>query len=571
MTQYKANFDEFEQVFNATVDGICVIDREFTILRINDAFCAMTGISRENSLGKKCFQVLHNPVCKNGQCALYQLLRTGKGFDTDITLTNSTNEQKYYIMTVTPLFNADGQIIGMVKNLKDITERKRLEQQLISMNQTLEKRVSERTQQLKDRENQLIRILYTDSLTGLPNRLRLLRDVAKSRVPVVALINIDAFEQINNFYGYITGDFILVNLARLLSDLLPSPAYQLYRMHADEFAIFYDSQQTVSLPSALDEIERLAQQITGIMPSSQFTNNRQNIQYRVTMGIAFATNANPEKLVIKADIALREARKHRKPYMFFKESEGIDARYQDNLKWATIVQDAIKADRIVPYFQPIYNHRQPHIKHYEVLARLIDNQGNIILPFQFFNIARSTRQYPAITKAIVEKSFSLFKDLPDEISINLNVEDMEDPQTTTMIQEQLAKHNIADRVTFEVVENQRLEGHTAAFQFLKALKAIGCKLAVDDFGSGYSNFTYVLSLDFDYLKIDASLIKNIDHDISSQAIVKSIVTFAQDMGIKTIAEFVHSAAVFAAVKKYNIDFSQGYYIGKPNPWPNFML
>lgn len=570
MTQFKANFDEFEQIFNATVDGICVIDQKFTILRMNDAFSAMTGISREDSPGKKCFQIMPNTHCKIEHCALQQLLNTGKGFDTDITMNSGTNEEKYYILTVTPLFNADGQLIGIVKNLKDITERKRLEQQLITINQTLEKRVNERTQELKDREDQLIHMLYTDSLTGLPNRLRLLRDVANSQVPVVALINIDDFEQINNFYGYAKGDFILVSLARLLSAMLPTPTYQLYRVHADEYAIFLDARRAANLPGVLDNVEQLAKKVTGIIPSSKLMNSQQNVQLRVTMGIAFTTNANPEKLVIKADIALREARNHRKPYLFFKESEGIDARYQDNIKWANLLQDAIKHDRIVPYFQPIYNHRHPHNQHYEVLARLIDNHGNIISPLQFINIAKATRQYPAITKAIIEKSFSLFHDLPGEISINLDVEDMEDPQTTSLIQEQLTKHNMADRVVFEVLENHRLEGHTTAVQFLQTLKASGCKLAVDDFGSGYSNFAYVLSLDFDYLKIDASLIKNIDKDTNSQTIVKSIVTFAQDMGIKTIAEFVHSESVFAAVKNCNIDFSQGYYIGKPNPWPIFM-
>lgn len=567
MTQFKANFDELEQIFNATVDGICVIDREFTILRMNDAFSAMTGISRETSPGKKCFEVMPKTACKIKHCPLNQLLITGKGFSTDITMTAGTNEQKYYILTVTPLFNADGQLTGIVKNLKDITERKRLEQQLITLNQTLEKRVNERTQELKDREAQLIHMLYTDSLTKLPNRLRLLRDVEKSQVPVVALINIDDFEQINNFYGYAKGDFILVHLAHLLADILPTSAYQLYRVHADEYAIFLDARRAANLPDVLDSFEQLAKQVTGIIPSNKFTNNQQEVQLRVTMGIAFTISDNPEKLVIKADIALREARSHRKPYLFFKESEGIDARYQDNIKWANLLQDAIKHDRIVPYFQPIYNHRHPHNQHYEVLARLIDNHGNIISPFQFINIAKTTRQYPAITKAIIEKSFSLFHDLPGEISINLDVEDMEDLPTTSLIQEQLAKYNIADRVVFEVLENHRLEGHTAAVKFLQTLKADGCKLAVDDFGSGYSNFAYVLSLDFDYLKIDASLIKNIDKDSHSQTIVKSIVTFAQDMGIKTIAEFVHSESVFDAVKSCNIDFSQGYYIGKPGPWP----
>lgn len=567
MMQITSEFDELQQIFDAAGDGMCVIASDYTILRANDAFAVMTGTSREQLVGKKCHEIINYCHHNTPDCSLRRILATGRGFDDDITLNKDMPNERSYILSATPLLTTGGKMIGFVKNLKDITERKRLEQQLISANQTLERRVAERTQALKDREEQLISMIYTDNLTGLPNRLRLLRDVKGSRVPVVALINIDGFEQINNFYGYTEGDFILVSLAKLLSKALPSSAYRLYRVHADEYAVFMDAERAANLPGVLDKFELLAKHITSVIPATKFTNNQQQVLLRVTMGIAFTTSADPEKLVIKADIALREARLHRKSHLFFKESEGIDARYQDNIKWAALLQDAIKNDRIVPYFQPIHNHKQPGIRHYEVLARLIDNKGNIIAPSQFINIAKATKQYPAITKAIIEKSFLLFKDRTDEISINLDVEDMEDITTTSLIQEQLATYGMADRVVFEVLENHRLEGNSAAVQFLKTLKAAGCKLAVDDFGSGYSNFAYVLSLDFDYLKIDASLIKNIDQDTSSQAIVKSIVSFAQAMGIKTIAEFVHSAAVFSAVQNYSIDFSQGFYIAKPGPWP----
>ncbi|WP_425059227.1 Cyclic di-GMP phosphodiesterase PdeB [Sporomusa carbonis] len=560
-------YNELQQVLNSVADGMCVIACDFTVLKVNDAFAAMAGVSPDQAVGKKCYDLLTTDICYTPACPLQRISHSGQRVDCDIILKNSAKSEQYCILTAMPLINQSGELSGIVENFKDITVRRQLEQQLITMNQTLEKMVAKRTQELKEREQQLINLLYTDNLTGLPNRLRLLRDIAKAKVPVIALINIDGFEQINNFYGYAEGDFILVSLARLLSDILPNPAYRLYKMHADEYAIFLDAQNTANLPKTLDDFDRLAKSIATTVSSTSFSNNQQDVFLRVTSGLAFATSAPPEKLVIKADIAMREARAQRKPYLFFQEAAGIDARYQDNIKWARLLQDAIKYDRIVPHFQPIYNHVQPNNRHYEVLARLVDNNGNIIAPHQFLNIAKTTRQYPAITKAIIEKSFALFKNFPGELSINLDVEDMENSQTTTMIQEALANYNMCGRVTFEVLENHRLESHTAAVDFLKSLKDSGCKLAVDDFGSGYSNFAYVLSLDFDYLKIDASLIKNIDHDTHSQAIVKSIVNFAQDMGIQTIAEFVHSKSVFNAVKKYNIDFSQGYYIAKPSPWP----
>lgn len=566
MNQLDSNFDEFHQIFNSAADGMCVIARDFTILRVNNAFTALTGFTREQAIGKKCYALTPNPRCQTPSCPLLYIVESLQRFDCDITLKNKAGDERDCILTATPLLNQARELTGIITCIKDITERKRLEDELVVMNKKLEKKVAEHTRALKEQESQLVRLLYTDTLTSLPNRLRLLRDVAKSKIPVVALINIDDFEQINNFYGYSEGDFILVSLARLLLDILPSSDYTLYKMHADEYAIFLDAQSTLNLPMILDDFERLAKHIALTLQTTRFSSNHQEVLLRVTTGIAFAASADPKRLVIKADIALREARAERRPYLFFRETDGIDARYQDNIKWAKLLQEAIKNDRIIPYFQPIYNHREPNSPHYEVLARLADNRGKIIAPQQFIDIAKATRQYPAITKAMIEKSFYLFKDLPNEISINLDVEDMLDPQTTAMIQEHLEKYKINHKVAFEVLENHSLETHTAAGQFLKSLKKSGCKLAVDDFGSGYSNFAYVLSLDFDYLKIDASLIKNIDQDVNSQSIVKSIVAFAQDMGIKTVAEFVHSKSVFTKVQQYNIDFSQGYYIAKPSPW-----
>jgi PAS domain S-box-containing protein/diguanylate cyclase (GGDEF)-like protein len=566
VTQLDSNLDEFQQIFNSAADGMCVIARDFTVLRVNDAFTAMTGFTREQAIGKKCYMITPDPCCQTPSCPMLQISESLQGLERDVTLKNCAGDEIDCILTATPLLNPARKLTGILTCIKDITGRKRFERELITVNQKLEKKVTDRTHALKEQEDQLVKLLYTDTLTSLPNRLRLLRDVAKSKVPVVALVNIDDFEQINNFYGYAEGDFILVSLARLLLDILPNPAYTLYKMHADEYAIFLDAQTAANLPMILDDFEQLAKHIATTILATRFSSNHQEVLLRVTTGIAFAASVDPKSLVIKADIALREARAARKPYLFFREADGIDARYQNNIKWAKLLQEAIKYDRIIPYFQPIYDHRNPNNRHYEVLARLADNRGTIISPYQFIDLAKATRQYPAITKAIIQKSFSLFKDLPNEISINLDVEDMLDLQTTTMIQEQLEKYNMNHKVAFEVLENHSLENHTAAVQFLKTLKKAGCKLAVDDFGSGYSNFAYVLSLDFDYLKIDASLIRNIDQDANSQSIVKSIVAFAQDMGIKTVAEFVHSESVFTTVQQYNIDFSQGYYIAKPSPW-----
>lgn len=143
---------------------------------------------------------------------------------------------------------------------------------------------------------------------------------------------------------------------------------------------------------------------------------------------------------------------------------------------------------------------------------------------------------------------------------------MLDPQTVQFILDKLEHSGIAKRVIFEILESEGIENFEEVRQFIDKVKQWGGRIAIDDFGSGYSNFAYILNLQVDFIKIDASLIKNIDTDKNSRIIVETIVDFAKRLGIKTVAEFVHSKEVFETVKEIGIDFSQGFYFHKPSEY-----
>ncbi len=132
-----------------------------------------------------------------------------------------------------------------------------------------------------------------------------------------------------------------------------------------------------------------------------------------------------------------------------------------------------------------------------------------------------------------------------------------------LIRHSLNHHNVRGRVVFEILESEGISSYEPVSHFIGEMKAEGCKIAIDDFGSGYSNFEHILRLNVDYLKIDASLIKNIHEDLNAQYIVETIIEFSQKLKIKTIAEYVHSSEVFKKVKKMGVHYSQGYFMGKP--------
>ena len=197
--------------------------------------------------------------------------------------------------------------------------------------------------------------------------------------------------------------------------------------------------------------------------------------------------------------------------------------------------------------------------------RILDEDKKAIAPIHFLEIAKVAKLYPQITKIVVENAFEKIKDSPYEVSINLSMEDVIDKNTVEFLTSILRRNKIGEKVVFEILESEGIENYDEVKDFITQMKKFGCKFAIDDFGSGYSNFGHIMKLQVDYIKIDGSLIKNITFDKNSKILLKAIVSFSQEMGLKTIAEFVASKEIFEEVKAYGIDYAQGYFIGKPEP------
>jgi len=249
--------------------------------------------------------------------------------------------------------------------------------------------------------------------------------------------------------------------------------------------------------------------------------------------------------------------------MTYKESQATKDEFGSNIEWASKLKDAFKNDKVVPYYQPILNNKTHQIEKYEALVRLIDEDGNVISPFYFLDVAKKSHQYLELTERMIDKTFRYFKDKACEFSINLSESDLADFSITTLIIKKLQSYGIGNRVTFEIVESENIDDYEMVSQFIQEVKKFGAKIAIDDFGAGFSNFQHVSQLNVDYLKIDGSLIQNILIDKNSETIVEAIATFAKRLGIKTIAEFVDSAEIHAKIIDMGIDFTQGYFIGKP--------
>lgn len=424
-----------------------------------------------------------------------------------------------------------------------------LTRQSKELNISLEEKIKEKTKELKDS-------FFYERLTGLPNRLKLIEDVEQSKnskFSHLALINIDAFKDINDLYGYEVGDELLVEISKQVREYCKDENY-VYKFPNDEFAIFTTAE--ISEEEFYKTIKILIDKIS----EGKFEINNQSIFVSFSCGIA----SNKTPLLIKANSALQIAKKHSKNIVIYQSSFDTKEQITKNIDTLLLLKDAILHNQITPYYQPIYSTRTKKIEKYESLARIVTDEGRVIAPYAFLDISVKSKLYPEITKAMIKKSFEFFKDKNFEFSINLSIADIQNPETIKFITNRLKEFNEPQRIVFEILEGDKIENYEEIKSFIKDVKKLGCKIAIDDFGSGYSNFSHILELNVDFLKIDSSLVKFITTDENSRVVVKTIINFASNLGLKTIAEYVEDKDSLELLEKMGVDFVQGYYIGKPN-------
>jgi EAL domain-containing protein (putative c-di-GMP-specific phosphodiesterase class I) len=217
------------------------------------------------------------------------------------------------------------------------------------------------------------------------------------------------------------------------------------------------------------------------------------------------------------------------------------------------------------HYQPIFNNFTEKIEKYEALIRL-KYKDEYIFPDEFLPIAKELNKYQTLTYMVINKSFSFFQDKDYEFSINISMLDIENENFIDFLFERIQYYNVSKKLVLEIVESESVEDYDSFYKFIKSVKSIGCKVAIDDFGSGYSNFEHLLNLSdhIDYLKIDGSLVKNITTDSKIQILIGSLKFLCDNLRLKTIAEYVEDTKTLEYINSIGIDYSQGYLIGKPS-------
>lgn len=405
---------------------------------------------------------------------------------------------------------------------------------------------------IKESRHKLDKIANTDTLTNLGNRYKLIHDINQSSNPALAIINIDNFSELNDFYGYEVGDYIIKQVGSNISELTKHVDTNIYHLQGDEYVLFnrdidkYEFEKSITI--LVRELANMSVKI-----------NDEFLNFNFTTGMSFECE---ERILPTADMALKVAKRNNENIVIFSEEISLNQEYENNILWTKKIRAAILNDNFIPVYQPIINNKTNKIEKYESLVRMRD-EDKLVSPFYFLEISKKTKYYSTITRTMIEKSFEKFKDSDFDFSINLTIEDILNRDIEEYIYNMLSAYKNGPRVVFEIVESESIENFAEVLNFINKIKKFGSKIAIDDFGTGYSNFIYLMKLNTDYIKIDGSLIREINTNKQALVVVTMVVEFAKKMGIKTVAEFVETQDIQNKVLELGIDYSQGYFFSEP--------
>ena len=518
----KENFHLLEEYKEATNQGSIVskTDQKGIITYVNDAFCEISGYTREELIGKNHNIVRHPDNPKSIFEDMWHTIRDKKEIWKGVVRNKTKDGKSYYVKSlVMPIVDLHGNVLEYISLRHDITEIMHPAKQLVNA--------------IKNFQN-----------------------------PILIYMKLDKFDMIEDFYDNDTVEEIEEHAAKHLQKRFSQEFEfeKIYKLGNGEFALLIDYERY------FDNAENLIKCLKNIQAIIKDDNiSLEHVEYDI--GIQISLVYEKEKILESAKLGIKKMIHSKKDFLVANNLATIEQqKAKKNMQLVSTIKNAINSSKIISYFQPIIDNKTEKIVKYESLVRLRDENDNILSPFYFLDAAKKSNYYLKITNIVLEHSFTILKNCTSDISINLSALDIEQKSMRKKIFE-LLELNKKDshRIVFELLEDEAINDFEVIKDFISEVKKYGVKIAIDDFGAGYSNYERLLQYQPDILKIDGCLIRDIDKSSYSLSVVKSIVTFAKEQNLQTIAEFIENEAIFKIVKELGVDYSQGYYFGKPEP------
>ena len=537
----------YRDLVETSHDLIWTTDAQGAFTYLNNASQDIFGLPPKDLLGR-CFFDFEVDVAHVANRRFLSLLRRHGEVKNYVThLRSKTGEDRWIGINARVTLNEAEEVRGIRGTARDIT----------------------------DEHQALMRIEHMalhDTLTDLPNRHALQRSLERaleSGTPGALLfLDIDHFKYVNDNFGHRTGDQIVIGIGSVLREVVHGENSELYRIGGDEFAIH--------LPHMLrKEVVNLAERALAAIRNYRLQvtegNIISNISASIGIGIYPFHGDTLPTLLSNVDISMYQAKDlGRNRYALFDQDSGALRSTHKRIQWARKLRDALDKDQIVLFAQPVVRLSDMCITHHEILLRIRDDNGTYILPGNFMDIAETLGIVQEIDMRVIEKVLAHITQhglagTKVRYFVNLSGVSLSSQEWTGRFIALLLESGVQpNQLVFEITETAALSEIDVTLRFIRRLKEIGCRIALDDFGSGFSSFYYLKQFDVDYLKIDGSFIRDLASDNGSRLFVKALSDVAQGLKKQVIAEWVEDATALALLMKMGIQYGQGYLFQRPS-------
>jgi diguanylate cyclase (GGDEF)-like protein/PAS domain S-box-containing protein len=539
----------FESAFTSAPIGMALVDMDGRWLQVNDALCRITGHSREALLATTLPAITHpEDVGRDAGSMQDLVLGNIPSFHVEKRCRHAWGHYLWVLLTVSLVRDDRGRPLYFVKQVQDISERKEL---------------AARLEYLIDH----------DFLTGLYNRRRFQQELSHEAERVsryggngaVLMIDLDHFKDVNDAFGHKAGDDLLKGVAGALKHRVRQTDL-VARVGGDEFAML--------LPEAdADQAQIVADGIVKALSREVAVLGERSIHVTASVGVALFDGLGAAELLEFADLAMYDAKQEgRNRVAVYSASGGHREKVSARLAEVEHIRNALREERLLLYCQPIVDLKCEAVCQYELLLRLRTDGGDEPLsPASFLYVAERFGLIQDIDCWVARQAVALIAEQASAgrrlvLHVNLSGKSIGDPRVASLIEQAIGAAGIDPGcLVFELTETAAIANIEEAKSFAHRLHARGCRFALDDFGAGFGSFYYLKTLPFDYFKIDGEFIRDVVGSHMDQLVVGAIVGIAQGMGKKTIAEFVADGETARLLRKFGVDYAQGYHIARPRP------
>lgn len=524
LEQYRSLLDKTSIVSRTTLDG--------KITAVNDTFCEVTGYRRADVVGVSHSIERHPDTSLEVYRDLWATILRGQVWQGTFKNRKANGTSYLKRATIMPIRDERGVVVEYLSSGQDVTE-------------------------VYENRGKLQMAFMTDALTGLGSRDRLFLELDALESPGILLANIVGFTGINTVFGTTAGDEVLRALGSTLFDLGRSSSASSFRLHSDTFALIRTSPNPVEFRAWAEDISRVLKDFSVTLKGAP-----------VPLSVRLAGARGARDVLVYADEAMGRARQTRSQFEILEDNRGaLGASVEHRLSVLQTLRWALQNNQVYALYQPIQDLRTGLISRFEALMRVNGPDGQRLLPNEFIEISKQTRVYQALSTRMLQRVIADLNTRDVAVSVNLTIEDLHSTEMVDLFVKEIREYRLGSRITVEIVETEELERLDLVNRSLDRIRAEGVKLAVDDFGSGYANFDYLLKLNPSMVKIDGSLVQKLIDDPRARGLVSSIVEFAKRSGMETLAEYVDSEDIRRLVRDLGIEYAQGWLIGQAGPLP----